>query len=165
MIIRIKNQKVYFDANFLIYLSISKKPSLKKQARILFGKLLSNKNKLFLSPLSFDEAWWGIKNEYNIQNSTTLSCCDVPIYSELEQFTTDILPKAELAQFLDAKKGTKRALEFLSRFRLRPRDAFHLAMMIDNKIFILISDDGDFIRNVKGQKIDGKRVNVISLSV
>jgi len=144
---------------------MSKKPSLKKQARILFGKLLSNKNELLLSPLSFDEAWNGIKKEYNKQNNTKLSCHDSPIYSELECFTTDILPKTELVQFLDIKRGTEKALEFLSRFKLRPRDAFHLAIMINNGIFVLVTNDGGFIKNVKGQKIDRRKVNIISLPI
>ncbi|MBU4601107.1 type II toxin-antitoxin system VapC family toxin [Patescibacteria group bacterium] len=142
-----KGEKIYFDANFLIYWFISKEPELKKRARSLLAEFLINNNDLYSSALALDEAWWGIKNEYNQQNGVDFSCGDNDVFEKLSQFTKSILPKLNLVQFADIKNGVEDALDSMKRFKLKPRDAFHLATMKDNGIKIIVTDDKDFIIN------------------
>lgn len=148
MIIDTKGKKIYFDANFLIYWFISKEPELKKRARVLLAEFLKNKNNfLYSSTLAFDEAWWGIRNEYNQQNNVNLSCSDDLIFNELKKFTNAILPRLKLAQFADANDGVRVAMNHIENFKLRPRDAFHLAITEDNNIEVFVTGDKHFIKN------------------
>ena len=147
MNIDIKNEKIYLDANFLIYWFISKKPELRKRARCLLAEFLVGKNELCCSALTFDEAWYGIRKEYNQQNCSELSCNKNPLFEKLENFTKTISLKVNVIQFGDVKKGIFEALNNVKKFGLRPRDAFHLAIMRDNDLDIIVTDDNDFIRN------------------
>lgn len=147
MTTNIKNKKIYFDANFLIYWFICKKPELKKRARVLLAEFLKNRNDLYSSTLAFDEIWWGIRNEYNQQNNVELSCYDDLVFDELKKFTDAFLPKLKLAQFTNANDGTIAAMNHIKSIKLRPRDAFHLAIVEDNNIEILVTGDSDFIKN------------------
>ncbi|MBU4347003.1 type II toxin-antitoxin system VapC family toxin [Patescibacteria group bacterium] len=142
-----KGEKIYFDANFLIYWFISKEPELKKRARSLLAEFLINNNDLYSSALALDEAWWGIKDEYNQQNGVNFSCGDNDVFEKLSQFTKLILAKLNLAQFADIKNGVEDALDNIKNFNLKPRDAFHLATMKDNGIKIIVTGDEDFIGN------------------
>lgn len=142
----IEDQKeIYLDANFLVYWFISKEPELKKRARLLLVSFLTTKKGLYSSALAFDEAWWGIKNEYNHQKGVKLSCSNELVFKELERFTNLILPKLNLIQFLDVRNGIVEALNYTKVFGLKPRDAFHLAIMRHNNITMIATDDGDFI--------------------
>lgn len=147
MITDINGGKIYFDANFLIYWFISKEPELKKRTRCLLAKFLVNKNSLHSSPLAFDEAWWGIKNEYNQQNNVNLACFDSLVFNELEKFTNAILPKLKVIQFSNANNYIINALNHIKNFKLNPRDAFHLTVMKDNNINVIATGDDDFIKN------------------
>ena len=158
MNIDIKNEKIYLDANFLIYWFISKEPELKKRARCLLAEFLVGKKELCCSTLTFDEAWYGIKKEYNQQNCSELSCDKNPLFEKLEKFTEAILPKVNVIQFGDVKKGILEALSNVNKFGLRPRDAFHLAAMKNNGVNVIVTDDKDFARN-KDQMI----VSVVSI--
>ncbi len=143
----IENQKeIYLDANFFVYWFIGKEPELKKRARLLFATFLVDKKELFSSPLAFDEAWWKIKDEYNIQNDVHLSCSDDLIFSEIKKFTNAILSKISLIQLVDIRTGVTEAMSHIITFGLRPRDAFHLAIMKHNKITTIITNDNDFIK-------------------
>lgn len=153
MITNISDDSVYLDASFLIFWFISKEPELRKQARCIFTQLLIKKIDIFSSVLSFDEAWWGIKNEYNLQNNSELACSDSPLYEEIEKFTSTLLPKVKLLQFSDASEGLISALEYISLFKLKPRDACHLSVMKNNSIKSILTDDEDFIKNSKSMKI------------
>lgn len=153
MITNTNGGKIYFDANFLIYWFISKEPELKQRTRCLFAKFLVNKNSLYSSPLAFDEAWWGIKKEYNQQNNVNLACFDNLIFNELEKFTNAILPKLKVIQFSNVNNSIIDAMNHIRNFKLNPRDAFHLAVMKDNDISIIATGDGDFIKNQQSMDI------------
>jgi len=139
-------EKIYLDANFLIYWFISKEPGLKKRARLLLVRFLAAKKELCSSALAFDEAWWGIKNEYNYQKGENLSCYSELVFNELEKFTNLILPKLNSIQFLNVQNGIIEAMNYIKTFELKPRDAFHLAVMRHNDIATIATDDGDFIK-------------------
>lgn len=143
----IENQReIYLDANFLIYWFINKEPTLQKRARLLLAAFLADKKELYSSALAFDETWWGIKNEYNQQKNVNLSCSDDLIFSELEKFTNAILSKLSLIQLVDIRGGIIEAINYIKDFGLKPRDAFHLAIMKHNNITTIATDDDDFIK-------------------
>lgn len=134
----------YLDANFLIDWLIRKDPALKKRARILLAKLLSRFDVLALSPLAVDESWMAIKKE----TSPSKSYVEEALSSKVEIFTDHILNygKIKVIQFQNPESGIKDALHHLKTFSLQPRDSFHLAMMRDNNITVIVSRDDDFIK-------------------
>ena len=149
---------IYCDANFLIACGAKKvkQPELKKQALILFAKILAGKCKLIASHLTFDEAWLGIKRELDpksVKNKWKLKVDDLlqkvglkfintgvenfsyaEIFDDLALFTNKLLEyeKFSIVQFDDPKNGIKNALENLNNLKLKPRDSFHLAFAKNN---------------------------------
>lgn len=137
-------EKAYLDANFLIYWCFPKNPEIRQRVRFLLAKIFKN-YELYTSSLSLDETWWGIKDEYNTKFKTQLACYDEPIFSKLKGFTGKILEKIEISEFKDPKSGIFSSLSSLRKYKLRPRDAFHLTLMQNNEIINIITDDSDFI--------------------
>jgi predicted nucleic acid-binding protein len=144
---------VYCDANFLVTYSIKnpQEPDLQKQAKILFMNLLAAKCRIAISPLAFDEAWNGIRKAVGVNkdnakffgflnNNMQLSYPDV--LGELEVFTKNILKHKNVAvvQLVDSSEGVINALGKLNV--LKPRDAFHLVMALDNGSSHMITNDG-----------------------
>lgn len=140
------NNKVYLDANFLIYWALPKDNATRIKIRILLAKLLISKRELCVSTLSIDEAWFGIKNTYNEINNTTQSCFEESVVNELKKFTNILLQKATFLQFIDPKFGTNQALNFVENFKLKPRDSFHLSLMKEHLITDIATNDNDFNR-------------------
>lgn len=140
---KINNPTVYLDANFLVYWSVSKKPELRKRARLLFSQLRSQRSILAVSPLTFDEAWNGIRKEINARKA----CFEPVIFIQIENLTNNILSKAfiKIVQLQNPQKGILQALNNVKQFELRPRDGFHLAIMKDNEILKMVSSDPKFI--------------------
>lgn len=148
----IKNQEeIYLDANFLVYWAQPKTPEIKKRVRFLLAQIL--KKKIVTSPLTVDEAWWGIKDTYNKIYNTQLGCADDLILPKIKKFTEIILERTNILQFINPVVGINKALDNVEQFRLKPRDAFHLAVMKDNDIDIIVTDDKDFIDNQKSMGI------------
>lgn len=143
---KINSPTVYLDANFLIYWSVSKKPELKKRARVLIAKFLIQKSVLALSTLTFDEAWNGIRKELAF-SSKSLSHFHPTVYSQIEVITNKILdhPSFKIIQFQNLEDGVRKALENIKKYQLKPRDSFHLAIAKDNGITKIVTDDKDFI--------------------
>ena len=138
------NRKViYLDANFLVYWWVCKKPELKKRAQILFAQLRANQFILALSPLTFDESWNAIRKELNVK----LSCYDPRVFEQIQNLTSFILSTSffQMVQFKNLHSGIKEALNNIKQFQLRPRDAFHLAIMKDNNIHKMVTNDPKFI--------------------
>ncbi|EKD95781.1 MAG: hypothetical protein ACD_24C00334G0004 [uncultured bacterium] len=134
----------YLDANFLIDWLIRKNPNLKKRARILLAKLLAQFDVLAISPLAVDESWRVIQKEI----FPSKSYADGMLSSEVEIFTEHILnySKIKVVQFQNPENGIKDALYRLKTFSLQPRDSFHLAIMRDNNITVMVSRDDGLVK-------------------
>lgn len=139
-----ENKKIYLDANFLIYWAIPKDDELRKKVRNHLAFFLANKKTLATSPLAIDEMWYGIRNEYKKQNNKEARYADEPLYSILKNFTDQILKKTNILQFADPVAGVNNALNHVKNFNLGPRDSFHLAIMDENSISEIITNDSDF---------------------
>lgn len=127
----------YLDANFLIYLDDYKSP-FHNQTKSIFKRLLFKKYTLVLTPLILDEY---------LYNSLKLS---VKPRSEailaLKRRIKNIfrLPGVKLLNPpLEFKKHFK-VLNLMNKYNLRPRDAYHLLTMIENKVKYLATFDRDF---------------------
>lgn len=142
----------YLDANFLVYWVIAKDPTLRANARRFLAQALVRRSKFYSSALSFDEAWWNIKNEINAQNGNvggnSLPCWDAGIFPSLEKLKTLLLPKLKLTNCAH-KKQIEDALSFVSNHQLQPRDAFHLAMMRHCGIDQIVTNDSGFINKAQ----------------
>lgn len=133
-------KRVYLDSNFLVEWFINKEVSYRKGARLLMARLIANKSRMFASGLVFDECWNSIRKEMDSKRAAW----DEKIYFELTRFTNKVLEKAEIVEFKNKENGVKKPLANIQEFKLRPRDAFHLAIMMDNKINTIITNDDDF---------------------
>lgn len=167
---------VYCDANFLVAYGSKETKQIKvqKNAQILFAKLLVNNCRIVASPLTFDEAWNGIRKEAGLKTKNNfqrlhykidnlLQKCGIrfvrsvaPGYSyndvmpTLKEFTSKLLlsSKFQIAQFpvLTEKDGITGALNNIEKFGMRPRDSFHLSMMQKNDVKYIVTRDTDFIK-------------------
>lgn len=167
---------VYCDANFLVAYGSKETKQIKvqKSAQILFAKLLVNNCKIVASPLSFDEAWNGIRKEAGLKTKNNfqrlhykvdsiLQKCGIRFvqsaasgfsYKEvlptLKEFTSKMLlsSKFQVVQFPVPieKNGITKALNNIEKFGMRPRDSFHLSMMQMNDIKYLVTRDTDFTK-------------------
>ena len=126
---------IYLDANFFILCNFDT-GSRGENARTLQLKI-SKGTRAATSALALDEVTWVlIKNrKMEVLRETIEDIFAIQNLSVLEVHGTDALD----------------ALDYVEKDRLKPRDAFHLAIMKSNKINEIVSDDQDFDR-VKGIK-------------
>ncbi|MFH1048551.1 MAG: type II toxin-antitoxin system VapC family toxin [Patescibacteria group bacterium] len=165
-----KKDVVYCDANFLVAYGSKKvkQPEIQKRARILFAQLLISGCSIIASSLTFDESWLGIRREFghksiisNIRfviskliekvglrliNYGVIEFSYSEIFNDLNSFTNNLLNHRNFSvvQFQDSAMGVRDALGNINKFKLRPRDSFHLAIMKDNKATYFISNDSHF---------------------
>lgn len=177
-----KNEKIYCDANFLVAYGAkaARQPELQKKAKALFAQILVSKCILVASPLTFDEAWNAVKIEagpkrikhkylYQLERKILfriglkLKRIDMVEYFSFADVTNDLknitslflsISRFEVVQLLDNTEGIKLALSDLDKFKMRPRDSFHLAIMQTNNIkYILTRDVNDFNKEGMGVNI------------
>lgn len=180
------NAVVYCDANFLVAYGAkqTKQPEIQKRAQILFAELLSGGCQMAASPLSFDEAWHGVRIEagpkkikskirfllytilnrfgVRLMNSGGVEFSYHDVLSDIKSFTKNLLvsPKFMIMQFpvSQEKTGVNQSLENMDIFKLKPRDSFHLSIMQLNNIqYIITRDDNDF-----GNRIKSSGVNIVT---
>lgn len=177
------NTVVYCDANFLVAYGAKqiKQPEIQKRAQILFAQLLSRGCQITASPLSFDEAWNGVRieagpknikskarfllnmafNRFGLRliNSGGVEFSYDDILSDIKSFTKNLLasPKFTVMQFpiSQEKTGVNQSLDNMGMFKLKPRDSFHLSIMQSNSIqHIITRDNNDFGNRVKNSGIE-----------
>lgn len=166
------NTIVYCDANFLVAYGAkqTKQPAIQKRAQILFAKLLTNNCKITASPLSFDEAWNGVRKEvgpkrisnkiyfflnktlnklgFYYKNSGAVEFSFGDVSNDIKNFTEKLIasPKFIVIQFpvLREKEGINQALDNVDKLKFKPRDSFHLSVMQLNGVKQIITRDKKF---------------------
>lgn len=166
------NAIVYCDANFLVAYGAkqTKQPATQRRAQILFAELLANNSKIAASPLSFDEAWNGIRKEvgprkitnkvyfylnkllnrigFYYKTSGTIEFSFGDVFNDIKNFTEKLVasPKFAVIQFPVSreKEGVSRSLDHIDKLKFRPRDSFHLSVMQLNGIEYIITRDKKF---------------------
>jgi len=118
---------IFLDANFIIYLNLDV-----KKVENFYIKVLQE-DQLALDPLVIDEVIYISKKKYNVNFNDTISFLD-----EIVLPNSLILPIR--------KEDYDKAKEIMLQYNLKPSDAFHVAIMLNNSISKIISEDKDFDR-------------------
>lgn len=134
-----KKKKCYLDSNVLVYFKNEDSPFFAKTTKIV-SKLSKSGYFFYISSLVLDEFLFQVKYLLRKKHS------DKKTNVLLKEILQDILdlPRLEIvAGGLDKDRYVD-IVEYMSKFNLRPRDAFHLKCMKDNDISFFATFDKDF---------------------
>lgn len=127
----------YLDANLLLYFNSLDSP-FHSQADLILSKLINDSWQLFLSSLVLDEYF------HNTLRFTKLSRKEA-LAVLTESFNKIIkLPNIRLINSGQNINMQRKVLSFMAKYGLRPRDAYHLFIMLENKVKYLATFDNDF---------------------
>ena len=130
-------QYAFVDANLLIYLNCIQQEDERKTYEDLYYNALSS-FEVFTDILVLDELIWVSKKKYNVPYDITLSFIRNAVlpYVEILQIDTKILDIF---------------FNVLVKYKLKPSDAIHVAVMLTHNIRTIISEDIDFdnIKEIK----------------
>ena len=125
-------EKVYIDANIFlnpVLYNINEVEEAKKSQKFL-KEVISKKISGVTSVLTWDEFVWIIRKNLGKKTASEKG-------KELLIFPNLSFISVTFSTIL-------RAQDLLSKYNIKPRDAIHVASMIENNITKLISFDGDF---------------------
>lgn len=127
----------YLDANVLVYYQDLSSPLHDAASRII-ENLLANGFSLTLSSLSLDEY------EYTVLSS--INKPKLEVWKRLRVGFSRLLkiPAVSLINPPLELKKHRRILNIMVKFGLKPRDAYHLFIMLANKVKFLATFDNDF---------------------
>ncbi|MEM2897494.1 MAG: type II toxin-antitoxin system VapC family toxin [Candidatus Bathyarchaeia archaeon] len=121
---------IYLDANFFIIYNFDQTKK-GENARKILGEIIAGK-KAITSSLALDEVMWVIiKNKQEEALRETIE----DIYAVLNLTVKEVDPDVPLE-----------ALDFIEKYDLKPRDAFHAAIMKSFDAKEIVSDDPHFDR-------------------
>lgn len=130
-------QYAFVDANLLIYLNCIQQEDERKTYEDLYYNALSS-FEVFTDILVLDELIWVSKKKYNVPYDLTLSFIRNAVlpYVEILHIDTKILDIF---------------FNVLAKYKLKPSDAIHVAVMLTHNIRTIISEDIDFdnIKEIK----------------
>ena len=132
---------IYLDANFFVFAVVDNTRKGEK-AREIQADIISGKLSAFTSVLALDEVMWVLKKN---NKSHLLRKTIEDIYATPNIIVREVPSLTAL-----------HALNNIDNFNLRPRDAFHLAIMEYLQIITIVSDDADFdkIKTIKRMKLE-----------
>jgi len=119
---------IYLDANFFVMCNFDQ--TIKgENARKILGEISAGKEAI-TSSLALDEVMWVIIKNKRIE---ALRETIEDIYAMLNLTVKEVSPEIPLE-----------ALDFIEKYNLKPRDAFHVAVMKKFQVNEIVSDDSDF---------------------
>lgn len=127
----------YIDANILIFLQ-NKKSLNHQKTRLLFNKLLEEGYKVYISSLVIDEYL------YNIYRLLAGDKLDKLKMLKLNLKKVFKIPGIELVNPSPEVKKHDKVINLMAKYNLHPRDAYHLFIMLENRIKYLATFDNDF---------------------
>ncbi len=134
--------RVFVDASLIVYLNVKLSREEAEKVERFWLKLL--REELYTDVLALDEAIYVSKRKYGVDVESTLELIDRVVLPYV-----DVLPLG-LEEYLKAK-------EHMVRYRLKPSDALHLAVMDNNGLQVIATEDKDFDRtHVKRIWIDNE---------
>ncbi|OGG15667.1 hypothetical protein A3D77_01410 [Candidatus Gottesmanbacteria bacterium RIFCSPHIGHO2_02_FULL_39_11] len=144
-------KKVYLDANILIAHQVSGH-EFHERAKKIIDNLWSENAFLLISALTMDEFLYGIvfllRGEKNDNSfGSFASILSKTVQAVLSWNTT------RLIEFENSEDSLINILDSIKTYNLRPRDAFHLECMKQNKVFAIATFDNDFNPLSKNEKI------------
>ena len=123
--------KPFLDANLFVYL-LTKTPGENRKIVEFYGELVEN-HSLYTGPLVLDEIIHVAKRKYRIPYGTSIEFIDEKILPYVE-----VLPLT-VFDYLTAKKISL-------KYKLRPSDALHIAVIQNNGLQAIVSEKEDFDR-------------------
>lgn len=121
--------KCYLDANVLIYFVQKKSPFHQKSLSVLTS-IIKSKLIPVISPLCLDEFLYHIHGNISQKTIDLKSILKIP---NLAIVNPSVKPKDQM-----------KVIRLMDKFKLRPRDAYHLLTMQSNKIKYFATFDNDF---------------------
>jgi len=130
-------KKCYLDTNILIAHKIEESPHF-SISTTLIQKMIEEEAYLYISPLTIDEFLHPMKYFLGLKYTK--------VYLHLKKAVKDIIsfPNLSLVNPPAELKSQMKVINFMERFKLRPRDAFHLLIMQTNGIEYFATLDTDF---------------------
>lgn len=129
----------YLDANVLVYLQDPNSPFHQKSIDLV-KKLVDDRHNLIISPLVLDEYL------HSSLRSSKKSPAEKLANVRLSMESIFKLPEIKLVNPPLAFKKQLKILKLMAKFNLKPRDAYHLLIVIEKKINFLATFDQDFAR-------------------
>ena len=123
--------KLFLDANLFVYL-LTKTPGEDRKIVEFYAELVEN-HSLYTSPLVLDETIHVAKRKYRVPYRTSIEFIDEKILPYVE-----VLPLT-VFDYLTAR-------EIILKYKLRPSDALHIAVIQNNGLQAIVSEDEDFDR-------------------
>lgn len=141
-------KKCYLDSNILINFK-NLQSSFHQKTKELLTELANSSYKLCISSLTLDEFLYQLQQILLYQKKKN-------IFQRLSLALKSILdlPRLALVNPPVSKKKQSQIIEYMKKYGLRPRDAFHLLIMKENKIKFLATFDKDFKKAVKAGEIE-----------
>jgi len=148
-------KKAYLDSSFLVCIFIPNHP-FQQSAINLFATLKKQGYKFFISPLVIDELWWAVFREKNKLGQIKVGIKDA--FKEIKK-SWETIQNYKILQTIQIKKpvflGIKKALVYINRYNLGPRDSFHLSIANSQGISDIVVKDKDFTKPGKNFFRDG----------
>ncbi|WP_297466311.1 type II toxin-antitoxin system VapC family toxin [Thermococcus sp.] len=123
--------KLFLDANLFVYL-LTKTPGEDRKIVEFYAELVEN-HSLYTSPPVLDETIHVAKRKYRVPYRTSIEFIDEKILPYVE-----VLPLT-VFDYLTAR-------EIILKYKLRPSDALHIAVIQNNGLQAIVSEDEDFNR-------------------
>ena len=123
---------LYVDSNVFVYPVIYNPEVIgeAKKSKDFLLKIASGKVEAYTATVTWDEVAWVLRKVFGFEFSA----------DESKKFLS--FPNLRL---LGVKKSTVfRAQELVEKYRMKPRDAVHAAVALENKITTIVSYDKDF---------------------
>ena len=124
--------RIFLDASFIIYLNVDVPDNLAEKIDALYKQLITN-NKLYTDVLVLDEVIHVSRKKYKVPYSETINMLDDIVIPYVE-----VLPIG-LMEYLKAKEN-------MLKYNLKPSDAIHLAVIENNGLQAIVTEDEDFDR-------------------
>jgi predicted nucleic acid-binding protein len=147
---------VYLDANILISRFFRNHAKYVPAMNLLF-ELSAQQVEIYISTLVMDEVWWGLLGEwYHADTDTRITTRKIRsnpdvlsrYRSRFQAITSNLLNWQNIVflptSVISAKDTVERALDFLTRENIQPRDSFHLALATLSNAAGFVTSDSDF---------------------
>jgi len=121
--------KLFIDTNLFVYL-LTKTPEDERKIIEFYAELIENHD-LYTSPLVLDETIHVAKKKYG-----------VPYELSIEFIDEKVLPYVEVLPLTVFDYLTARGI--ILKYNLRPSDALHIAVIENNGLQAVVSEDEDF---------------------
>ena len=133
-------KRCYLDANILAGFTIETSPFHQSAVNLIIS-LISNESIIVVSSLGLDEFLQAMRKDFIIRKFK-------PDLQIIKKAFTNILKIAnlELVNPSIVKNEHRKVINFMEKYNLRPRDAYHLFIMKSNKIKYFATFDNDFQR-------------------